>query len=421
MGQKKSSKLAEVVEEAEDEEEGGAEDEDSGRSEFEVDDDEEDSDDPDFSETRKRKRCGSSGGGMKAARSKKKKPLSAATASFSSSYRGVTHVPATRRWQAQFWHNSTQTSLGTFKTEEGAARVYDRMAVWCYLHGLVKKGRGGKGGWHTSSSYREDLNFDNAEYEGELQQLGRMTQEELVMQLRRGEGTRVPTSEFRGVSWKPRNRRWEARFNHNLKNTSLGYFETEEDAARAFDRMLVWCELNGEERRPAHSKLNFPRADYEGESEELRGITMDKMVQKLRHHQAREQRVVANNMEGVEVGAGADAGRRGAELAGVEEGDVKGVAEDEGEGNGASASHPSALPLVGVGASGVTHIKVEEEEETLGQLRDRLGLGPGAARVPAPGPRAVSVHIKVEDTTSGDDMDGQGVGDGGGGNERGRG
>jgi hypothetical protein len=40
------------------------------------------------------------------------------------------------------------------------------MAVWCHLHGLVRKQPGGKGGSHTSPvSFTEDLNFVYSKYE----------------------------------------------------------------------------------------------------------------------------------------------------------------------------------------------------------------------------------------------------------------
>jgi hypothetical protein len=73
--------------------------------------------------------------------------------------------------------NGTSVHLGIFVTEEGAARAYDRMAVWCKLNGLEdKKGPGGKVG----HSLIEDLNFDYVEYEGEVEELGCMTQAEVV-------------------------------------------------------------------------------------------------------------------------------------------------------------------------------------------------------------------------------------------------
>ena len=327
MGRKKSSKLGEDEEEEVEveEEDGGPEEEESG-SEWEVDDEEEDSgeasereeediDDPDFGDARKRKRggggggsSGGGGGGKKTARNKK--PATAApagTPSPTSEFRGVTWAPGPRRWRTRFRHNGKLTNLGCFDTDEGAARAYDRMAVWCALRGLERllpgSLPGGKGGGsHTSVSFKkEDLNFDYGEYEGELDMLRGITQDELVLQLRRGERPRAPTSsKLRGVSWKSDSRRWKAQFKHNGKLLSLGCFDTEEDAARSFDRMAVSCELHGVERQGGW-KLNFSRADYEGESEELRGITVKDLVEKLRQ-QGREQRAATNNADGDKAG-----------------------------------------------------------------------------------------------------------------------
>jgi hypothetical protein len=237
----------------------------------------------------------------------------------------VSWVPRDRRWRAQFLQNGKRTHLGSFDTEEGAARAHDRMAVWCHLHGLERPLAGGEGGGaYASVSFTEDLNFDYGEYAGELDMLRGITQDELVQQLRRSEGSRGPaSSKFRGVRRAPRGGRWEARFMHNSKRTSLGFFGTEKHAAHAFDRMLVWCEMNGVQRNPRGSKLNFRRVDYEGEEDTLRGRTWDKMVAKLRREglaQALALRVTAFNAEGDEAGEGAGGGSGGIELGGAEGG-----------------------------------------------------------------------------------------------------
>ena len=45
----------------------------------------------------------------------------------------------------------------------------------------------------------------------------------------------VPTSKFKGVNFYATSGRWVARIQRNRVNTHLGYFDVEEDAARAYD------------------------------------------------------------------------------------------------------------------------------------------------------------------------------------------
>ena len=56
------------------------------------------------------------------------------------------------------------------------------------------------------------------------------------------------TSTFRGVSTQRRSGRWKATANakifHSGKAMHLGTFDSEEDAARAWDRMMVWFHLH---------------------------------------------------------------------------------------------------------------------------------------------------------------------------------
>ena len=104
---------------------------------------------------------------------------------YTSQYRGVHQTFPTRRWEAQFRRNGKPTSLGCFDHEEEAAWAYDRMMVWCELHGQDSRG-GAKGGGHKSSSFTSlPLNFDYGEYEGEFERLGRISQDDLVQSLRR--------------------------------------------------------------------------------------------------------------------------------------------------------------------------------------------------------------------------------------------
>jgi len=64
-------------------------------------------------------------------------------------------------------------------------------------------------------------------------------------------GSQAPSSQYLGVSWCPRRKKWVAHIKHKGKARNLGLFAVEEDAARAHDR-AAW-ELWGE-----YACLNFP-------------------------------------------------------------------------------------------------------------------------------------------------------------------
>jgi len=98
------------------------------------------------------------------------------------------------------------------------------------------------------------------------------------------------TSQNRGVTWARDKQKWHVQFKHNHKNAYLGNYIIEEDAARAYDRMMVWFELHGVVRnKPGgyrvhdssilKASLNFAYDDYEGEFGELRRMAQDEVVQ----------------------------------------------------------------------------------------------------------------------------------------------
>ena len=118
-----------------------------------------------------------------------------------------------------------------------------------------------------------------------------MTQEECV---------RTYTSQYRGLCWDRLNRRWQVKFRHNNRQIQLARFDDEEDAARAYDRMMVWFELHGIARQQhgggVHdtscnfkASLNFAWEEYGGDFDELRGMTQEECVQSLRQ-QAKAER-----------------------------------------------------------------------------------------------------------------------------------
>lgn len=60
------------------------------------------------------------------------------------------------------------------------------------------------------------------------------------------------SSKYKGVGWHTRDKLWYAQNKNNYKMIHLGYFKSEEEAARAYDRKAK--ELFGE-----YAKLNFPK------------------------------------------------------------------------------------------------------------------------------------------------------------------
>ncbi len=189
-----------------------------------------------------------------------------------SRYRGVSYDRKKAKWRVQIKVaalGKSGVSVGYFDTEEAAARAYDRAAI-----GLLGRG-----------APNLQINFSQSDYAADsIPVLSGKTREEVKTTLkserikqapRRRFMSRQRTSQFMGVGSSNRKNQWQARILVHGKVTHLGYYETEEEAAKVYDRVSL--ALHG-----LQAQTNFAPSSYtEDQISPFRGLDRENLQRAL--------------------------------------------------------------------------------------------------------------------------------------------
>jgi hypothetical protein len=206
-----------------------------------------------------------------------------------SKFRGVVWHKSNSKWEARIYEGGKQKFLGYFTNENVAAMAYDDYAI--RVHGNIQK-------LNFPERYtgvplpplnsqatklvnnNSNNNMDHSLKGSQLKEHGNAA--DTMMQGQNLKGPRKSalrvqpvkgSSRFRGVSWNSNCSKWRAQVWKGSEVHHLGYFEHEEDAARAYDEAALRI-------RGPDAPINFSKSEYgvysENEDDEDGMGTMDR-------------------------------------------------------------------------------------------------------------------------------------------------
>eukprot|EP00878_Enallax_costatus_P011555 GHUV01012063.1.p1 GENE.GHUV01012063.1~~GHUV01012063.1.p1 ORF type:complete len:218 (+),score=60.12 GHUV01012063.1:206-859(+) len=152
---------------------------------------------------------------------------------------GVSWSSSCHKWAAVIWDRVSKKArhVGVYGSEEEAARAYDREVIAT------------QGAKNTGLNFRDSVDL----YRSEVGEPPAAAEGSAA-------ATKHNSSEYRGVSWHERSKRWEARAWGSGRQHFVGSFSSAAEAARAYDKAIL--KLGGAGPKSA-SRLNFPLTDYD--------------------------------------------------------------------------------------------------------------------------------------------------------------
>ncbi|AXF54590.1 HNH endonuclease [Salicibibacter kimchii] len=147
-------------------------------------------------------------------------------ANTTSRYKGVSWLTRHSKWTSRITLHGKSTFLGYFDSEEEAARAYDKSAKDLFGE-YARLNFTDLGVIEISNDFQQRFNLSQGKYNQRKQ--------------------KNTSSKYKGVTWLKKYCKWQSQIQKNGKHYYLGVFETESEAALAYNKVAK--ELFGEYAR----------------------------------------------------------------------------------------------------------------------------------------------------------------------------